>query len=123
MQIECPNWHPGSQCCTGDTSISGAYPEALTTTIEGLSKEEKRGMQKLADEWNEEGPPDEQRESSISFFQTAHFDLLSIMYQKYLKPSKVMKKFLADIKRTMGVQAFMMVGYIGKMRTPIAPCE
>src|SRR5882724_5415641 len=27
---------------------------------------------------------------------------------------KVIKAFLADIKRTMSVQAFMMVGYIGK---------
>jgi len=35
----------------------------LTTALEGLSKQEKQEMQKLADEWNEEGPPDEERES------------------------------------------------------------
>jgi len=33
----------------------------LTTALEGLSKEEKQGMQTLADEWNEEGPPSEQK--------------------------------------------------------------
>jgi len=38
-----------------------AYPEALTTALQGLSKEEKWGMQMLADEWNKEGPPDEQK--------------------------------------------------------------
>src|SRR5882724_3209908 len=31
---------------------------------------------------------------------------------------KVVKAFLADIKRTMGVQAFMMVGYRGKNDDP-----
>jgi len=31
---------------------------------------------------------------------------------------KVIKAFLDDIKRTMGVQAFMMVGYIGKDENP-----
>jgi len=31
---------------------------------------------------------------------------------------KVVKAFLADIKRTMGVQAFMMVGYTGKNDDP-----
>jgi len=36
------------------------YPQALTTALEGLSKQENREMQKLADEWNEEGPPDEE---------------------------------------------------------------
>jgi len=50
-----------SNAAPGTPAYLAAYPEALTTTIEGLSKEEKRGMQKLADEWNEEGPPDEQK--------------------------------------------------------------
>jgi len=34
------------------------------------------------------------------------------------KLPKVIKAFLADIKRTMGVQAFMMVGYKGKDENP-----
>jgi len=50
-----------SNAAAGTPAYLAAYPEALTTTLEGLSKEEKRGMQKLADEWNEEGPPDEQK--------------------------------------------------------------
>src|SRR5882672_6263190 len=51
----------------------------------------------------------------ISFFQTAHFDLhLYPCIRNAQKLPKVIKNFLADIKRTMGVQSFMMVGYIGK---------
>jgi len=43
MEIGCPNWHQGIKCSSGDIRISGCIPEALTTTLEGLSKEEKRG--------------------------------------------------------------------------------
>jgi len=49
------------QCSTWHTGISGCIPQALTTTLEALSKEEKLEFQKLADEWNEEGPLDEQK--------------------------------------------------------------
>jgi len=42
------------------------------------------------------------------------------MYQEVpAKLLKVIKAFLADIKRTMGVQAFMMVGYMGKDENPM----
>src|SRR5467141_1408729 len=50
-----------SNAAPGTPASLATYPEALTTTVEGLSKEEKRGMQKLEDEWNEEGPPDKQK--------------------------------------------------------------
>src|SRR5882672_3555334 len=50
-----------SNAAPGTPAYLAAYPEALTTALEGLSKEEKWGMQKLADEWNEEGPPDKQK--------------------------------------------------------------
>jgi len=50
-----------SNAAPGTPTYLAAYPEALTTTLEGLSKEEKQVIQKLADEWNEEGPPDEQK--------------------------------------------------------------
>jgi len=59
----------------------------LTTTIEGLSKEEKRGMQKLADEWNEKAHRTNKRESRYLILQTAHLISSLSMYQKYLKPS------------------------------------
>src|SRR5882672_9779332 len=45
----------------GTPAYLAAYPEALTTALEGLSKEERQEMQKLAYEWNEEGPLDEQK--------------------------------------------------------------
>ena len=57
MVIGSLNWHPAP----GTLAYLAAYPEALTTTLEGLSKEEKQAIQKLAEEWNEEGPPDEQK--------------------------------------------------------------
>jgi len=109
-----------SNAALGTPAYLATYPEALTTTVEGLSKEEKWGMQKLADELNEEGPLDEKKEKvGISFFQTAHFDLhLYPCIRNARNLPKVIKKFLADIKRTMGVQAFMMVGYIGKDEDP-----
>jgi len=50
-----------SNAALGTPAYLAAYPEALTTALEGLSKEEKQGMQTLADEWNEEGPPSEQK--------------------------------------------------------------
>src|SRR5882672_6671423 len=50
-----------SNSAPGTPAYLAAYPEALTTTVEVLSKEDKRVMQDLADEWNEEGPPDEQK--------------------------------------------------------------
>ena len=50
-----------SNAAPGTPEYLAAYPQALTTALEGLSKEEKREMQKLADEWNEEGPPDEEK--------------------------------------------------------------
>src|SRR5882672_9917082 len=49
-----------SNAAPGTPAYLATYPEALTTTVEGLSKEDKWVMQNLADEWNEEGPPDEQ---------------------------------------------------------------
>ena len=50
-----------SNAAPGTPAFLAAYPQALTTTLEALSKEEKLEFQKLADEWNEEGPPDEQK--------------------------------------------------------------
>src|SRR5882724_5161316 len=50
-----------SNAALGTPAYLAAYPQALTTALEGLSKQEKREMQKLADEWNEEGPPDEEK--------------------------------------------------------------
>jgi len=50
-----------SNAAPGTLAFLAAYPQALTTTLEALSKEEKLEFQKLADEWNEEGPPDEQK--------------------------------------------------------------
>ena len=50
-----------SNAAPGTLAYLAAYPEALTTILEGLSKEEKQAIQKLAYEWNEEGPPDEQK--------------------------------------------------------------
>src|SRR5882672_9700495 len=41
-----------SNAALGTPAYLATYPEALTTTVEGLSEEEKQGMQKLADEWN-----------------------------------------------------------------------
>jgi len=38
-----------------------SIPRGFDHSPEGLSKEEKWGMQTLADEWNEEGPPSEQK--------------------------------------------------------------
>jgi len=61
MEIGCPNWHQASPMQHWHTGISGCIPQALTTTLEALSKEEKLEFQKLADEWNEEGPLDEQK--------------------------------------------------------------
>jgi len=48
-----------SNAAPGTPTYLAAYPQALTTALEGLSKQEKREMQKLEDEWNEEGPLDE----------------------------------------------------------------
>jgi len=45
----------------GTPTYLAAYPQALTTALEGQSKQEKWEMQNLADEWNEEGPPDEEK--------------------------------------------------------------
>src|SRR5882724_1363827 len=50
-----------SNATLGTPTYLAAYPQALTTALEGLSKQEKREMQNLADEWNEEGPPDEEK--------------------------------------------------------------
>src|SRR5882724_1217942 len=50
-----------SNAAPGTPAYLAAYPKALTTTLEGLSKEEKWVIQKLANEWNEDGPPDEQK--------------------------------------------------------------
>jgi len=50
-----------SNAAPGTPAFLAAYPQALTTTLEALSKEEKLEFQKLADEWNEEGPPDKQK--------------------------------------------------------------
>jgi len=51
-------------------------------------------------------------DSPLFIFISIH---VSEMPETFLKSSK---KFLADIERTMGVQAFMMVGYIGKDEDP-----
>ena len=50
-----------SNAALGTPAYLAAYPKALTTALEGLSKEEKGGMQMLADKWNEKGPPSEQK--------------------------------------------------------------
>ena len=109
-----------SNAAPGTLAYLAAYLQALTATLEALSKQEKLGMQKLADQWNEEGPPDEKKEKvSISFLQTARFDLhLSPCIRNSHNLPKVIKHFLAYIKRTMSVQAFMMVGYIGPNEDP-----
>jgi len=104
-----------SIACTGDTSISGRIPEALTTTVEGLRKEEKWGMQKLADEWNEEGPTrTKQRESRYlhSSRQPTLSSYSDPCVQKCLKPSKGhSKKFLADIEKDNGCPSTFCAGY------------
>jgi len=58
MEIGCPKLAiKAVKCSSGDTHIFWLpYPEALTTTLEGLSKEKSGGCRSLADEWNEEGP-------------------------------------------------------------------
>jgi len=55
-----------SNAAPGTLAFLAAYPQALTTTLEALSKEEKLEFQKLADKWNEEGPPDEQKRKQVS---------------------------------------------------------
>jgi len=50
-----------SNAAPGTPAYLVTYPEALTIALEGLSKEQKQSMQKLADEWNEEGPPEEKK--------------------------------------------------------------
>ena len=50
-----------SNAAPGTPAFLAAYLQDLTTTLEALSKEENLEFQKLADEWNEEGPPDEQK--------------------------------------------------------------
>src|SRR5882724_3038372 len=79
-----------SNAARGTPAYLAAYPEALTTTLEGLRKEEKQAIQKLADEWNEEGPPDEQKGKEISpssRHPTWIFLSLS-MYQECPQPSE-----------------------------------
>jgi hypothetical protein len=39
-----------------------AYPHAVTRTIRSLSKEERADLEKTVDQWNEEGPPDDQKQ-------------------------------------------------------------
>jgi len=58
----------------GTPAYLAAYPEALTTALEGLSNQEKREHAEASDEWNEEGPPDEKRESKYLLLQTACLD-------------------------------------------------
>ena len=50
-----------SNAALGTPAYLTAYPEDFTTALEGLSKEERWGMQMLAEEWKEEDPPDEQK--------------------------------------------------------------
>jgi len=92
----------------GTPAYLAAYPEALTTALEGLSKEEKWGMQTLADEWNEEGPPSDKRESKYHFLHTPHLNLHVSLHVEGMPASfpKVIKAFLADIKRTNGCPRF-----------------
>ena len=39
-----------------------AYPQAVTKTIKSLSKEERADVEKTVEKWNEEGPPDDQKQ-------------------------------------------------------------
>ena len=50
-----------SNAASGIPAYLAAYPQALTATLEALSKQEKLRMQKLEDQWNEEGRLDEQK--------------------------------------------------------------
>jgi len=61
MEIGCPNWPSRQSMPHWDTRISAAYPQALTTALEGLSKQESGKCRSWQMEWNEEGPPDEEK--------------------------------------------------------------
>jgi len=61
MVIQSLHWNPGSQMQHLGLQPIWLHTKALTTTLEDLSKEQKQAIQKLANEWNEEGPPDEQK--------------------------------------------------------------
>jgi len=76
-----------SNAAAGTPTYLATYPEALTTALEGLSKEERREMQKLEDEWNEEGPQTNKRESRYLILQPAHFDLHLYPCIRIPKPS------------------------------------
>jgi hypothetical protein len=50
-----------SHSAPGSARFLADYPQALTDTLNALSKQEKKEMEQLAQKWNEEGPPDEQK--------------------------------------------------------------
>jgi len=50
MDIGCPKLASRQSNATRDTHIASCIPQALTTALEGLIKQEKREMQNLADD-------------------------------------------------------------------------
>ena len=45
----------------GTSAYLAAYPHALTAIIQALTQEEMEVMEKLVEQWNEDGTPDAQK--------------------------------------------------------------
>jgi len=109
-----------SNAAPGTLAYLAAYPEALTTTLEGLSKEEKQAIQSWPKSGMRKAHRMNKRESK--YLHLPDTPLGSSCLSQCIRNShnlpKVIKAFLADIKMTMGVQAFMLVGYIDKDENP-----
>ena len=50
-----------SQDKPGTSAYLAAYPHALTAIIQALNQEEMEAMEKLVEQWNEDGAPDAQK--------------------------------------------------------------
>jgi len=90
----------------------------LTTALEGLSKRKGGRCRSWKMNGMRKAPRQTKEKVGISFFQPAHFDLHLYPCIRNSQTFLSHQKIPADIKRTMGVQAFMMVGYIGKDEDP-----
>jgi len=109
------------KCHTGDTRISGCIPQALTTALEGLSKQE---MWKCRS-WQMNGmgrPLDEKRESKYLLPPDSLLQFSSLPCIRNSAASEVIKAFLADI-RGNGCPSFHDGGIHGQDENPIVPCE
>ena len=50
-----------SQDKPGTSAYLAAYPHALMAIIQALTQEEMEAMEKLVEQWNEDGAPDAQK--------------------------------------------------------------